>query len=502
MAVGGGNTSSHAALCFVQVSESKLQKDWVLHMVLMYLQKVTHQVSIQMEKKDNVLSMKMGGGCASVESTSAITQRNAILRSLSGMALHGAMDLHYRNEIALCWNGGYSSTQASRHGTSVNAAIQSAAILHYMTLASNLRQNPCDTSMLDAVVGELNQTLEQSSFLVPLSATATLADMDVCLALLSLEEKSFADFPVHVKRWMIHLLHVLEQLATFTNVPLPAALQKTNDAIQSFLASKAPAPPLFFDGTEDVTAVLTQLSAATSGSSTNAAKGSKRVEPAKEMVANNGERTVQKAEQQGTGKAKLTKQEKKAASKTDGGKEKKNEEPVASEAPMDVMALDIRVGKIVKIWPHESADKLYCEEIDLGNGEIRQIASGLRPFYTDVNDLKDQMVLVLCNLKKRTLVGFPSHGMVLCASNAEHTSVELVVPPPDATIGERIVFDGLDAHREPEPETKVAKKKIFEGIAPDLRTDADGYVAWKTHRAQSSVGPVRAIKQMPNASVS
>jgi aminoacyl tRNA synthase complex-interacting multifunctional protein 1 len=501
MAVGGCTTSSHAALCFVQVSESKLQQDWILHMVLMYLQKVTHQVTIQTDKKDNVLSMRMGGGDVSVEGmSSALTQRNAILRSLVGMALHGTMDLQYRHEIALCWNGGYTSTQASLHGTSITASMQSAAILHYMTVASNVRQNSIDTGLLDAVVDELNKTLEESSFLVPCSATATLADLDVCCALL--EQKSFVDFPVHVQRWMIHVMHVLEQLATFTNVPLPAALQKSKDAIQSFRATKAVVPPLFFDGTEDVTAILTQLHAP--ASTAKATKGSKRAEPVKGSAASNGDGTAPNAEQQqGTGKAKLTKQEKKAAaSKADGGKEKKKEELVAAEAPLDVMALDIRVGKIVKIWPHESADKLYCEEIDLGNGEIRQIASGLRPFYTDVNDLKDQMVLVLCNLKKRTLVGFPSHGMVLCASNADHTSVELVVPPPGATIGERIVFDGLDATRAPEPDTKVAKKKIFEGMAPDLRTDAEGYVIWKTHRAQSSVGPVRAIQQMPHASVS
>ena len=29
----------------------------------------------------------------------------------------------------------------------------------------------------------------------------------------------------------------------------------------------------------------------------------------------------------------------------------------------DISRLDLRVGKIVKVWPHESADKLYCEEV-------------------------------------------------------------------------------------------------------------------------------------------
>ena len=37
--------------------------------------------------------------------------------------------------------------------------------------------------------------------------------------------------------------------------------------------------------------------------------------------------------------------------------------------------VDIRVGKIVNIFPNEEGDKLYNEEIDIGNGEIRKIAS-------------------------------------------------------------------------------------------------------------------------------
>ena len=43
----------------------------------------------------------------------------------------------------------------------------------------------------------------------------------------------------------------------------------------------------------------------------------------------------------------------------------------------DIGQMDIRVGKIVKVWKHPDSEKLYCEEIDVGNGEIRKIASGL-----------------------------------------------------------------------------------------------------------------------------
>ena len=77
--------------------------------------------------------------------------------------------------------------------------------------------------------------------------------------------------------------------------------------------------------------------------------------------------------------------------------------------------MDIRVGKIVKVWNHESADKLYCEQIDLAEDEgPREIASGLRDFYS-LDDMQDRKVLVVCNLKAAKMVGFTSNGMVLAA---------------------------------------------------------------------------------------
>jgi len=141
-----------------------------------------------------------------------------------------------------------------------------------------------------------------------------------------------------------------------------------------------------------------------------------------------------------------------------------------------VTALDIRVGRITKVWEHDEADKLYCEEIDVGEEEPRTVASGLRP-YLKPEDMQDKLVLVLCNLKERKMVGFPSHGMVLCASNEDHTSVRLVNPPVDAKVGERITIPDFDFKSEdaaPYAENKIGKKKIFEKLAPFLVTNKYG----------------------------
>jgi len=124
--------------------------------------------------------------------------------------------------------------------------------------------------------------------------------------------------------------------------------------------------------------------------------------------------------------------------------QKKKQAPAAPTQEIDISKLDIRVGVITKAWVHEEADKLFCEEIDIGEEEgPRNIASGLRAHY-NLEDLEGQRVLVLANLKTRKLVGFPSHGMVLCAASEDGSKVEFIEPPADAKIGERVVVDGFD----------------------------------------------------------
>jgi methionine--tRNA ligase beta chain len=74
---------------------------------------------------------------------------------------------------------------------------------------------------------------------------------------------------------------------------------------------------------------------------------------------------------------------------------------------LDPSRLDIRVGQVLKCWNHPDSDKLLCEEVDLGNGEVRSIASGIRAFYT-AEDLVGRKVMVLANLKERAMAGFKS----------------------------------------------------------------------------------------------
>jgi methionine--tRNA ligase beta chain len=74
---------------------------------------------------------------------------------------------------------------------------------------------------------------------------------------------------------------------------------------------------------------------------------------------------------------------------------------------LDPSKLDIRVGLVVKCWDHPDSVKLLCEEIDIGEGSNRSIASGLRAHYK-AEELQGRKVLVLANLKERPMAGFKS----------------------------------------------------------------------------------------------
>ena len=146
-------------------------------------------------------------------------------------------------------------------------------------------------------------------------------------------------------------------------------------------------------------------------------------------------------------------------------KEKAPKEPPAKKE-VNVSVLDIRVGTIVKCWEHPGADKLWVEEIDVGEDKPRQVVSGLRAFKTS-EQMTGARVLCLCNVKKGPLREQMSEGMVMCASNEDHTTVDFVVPPEGAKNGEKVSFAGFEG----EPvEVLVPKKKMFEACAPKLRT--------------------------------
>ena len=196
---------------------------------------------------------------------------------------------------------------------------------------------------------------------------------------------------------------------------------------------------------------------------------------------------------------KVTESPKAAEKKEKKQKKKKTPPQPAVPEEVDVSKLDIRVGVIQDAWEHEEADKLFCEKIDIGEEEPRSIASGLRAYYK-VEDLVGKRVCVLANLKARKLVGFPSHGMVLCASNDD--TVKFVEPPADASIGERVMCAGYDGEAATENQVANKKKKILDTVFPDLKTDSNGVACYKGVPLTAGTGSCVAEDGLSNASIS
>jgi aminoacyl tRNA synthase complex-interacting multifunctional protein 1 len=187
-----------------------------------------------------------------------------------------------------------------------------------------------------------------------------------------------------------------------------------------------------------------------------------------------------------------TKKETKKPGNNNQNNNKKQPQPktTKNEDQPNICKLEFKVGQITKVWVHPTADKLYCEEIDIGEEAPRQIASGLRPHFTE-EQMLGQRLLVVSNLKAKNLVGFRSNGMVLCAAQSKEDGseeVQFVEPPADAPIGEVVTFEGLPPP-EPWSGAQVEKKKVFAACVEGMKTTEDCKGAWNGHLFMTSAGP-------------
>mmetsp|Transcript_3459 Transcript_3459/g.5883 ORF Transcript_3459/g.5883 Transcript_3459/m.5883 type:complete len:110 (+) Transcript_3459:4-333(+) len=65
---------------------------------------------------------------------------------------------------------------------------------------------------------------------------------------------------------------------------------------------------------------------------------------------------------------------------------------------------DLRVGKIVECVECPDSEKLFIEKVDIGEEELREIGSGVRPIVPVEEMLKaDSLIVVFANLKPRKL---------------------------------------------------------------------------------------------------
>uniref|UniRef100_A0A1L8DRS0 Tyrosine--tRNA ligase n=1 Tax=Nyssomyia neivai TaxID=330878 RepID=A0A1L8DRS0_9DIPT len=149
--------------------------------------------------------------------------------------------------------------------------------------------------------------------------------------------------------------------------------------------------------------------------------------------------------------------------------------PKATENEDGPHRLDIRVGRVVDVKKHPDADTLYVESIDVGESAPRTIVSGLANFVP-LEEMQNRLVVVLCNLKAAKMRGIESRGMVLCTSNADHTDVEPLIVPAACQPGDRVTVEGFPGTPD---EQLNPKKKVWEKLQVDLKTNSTGDATWQ-----------------------
>jgi tRNA-binding EMAP/Myf-like protein len=101
-------------------------------------------------------------------------------------------------------------------------------------------------------------------------------------------------------------------------------------------------------------------------------------------------------------------------------------------------------------------------------------------------------VIVMANLKPRPLGGFVSNGMVVCSSDKDNTTFELLVP--DGPLGERLYLEGMEelfpAGNAVLPVIK--KSKTLEKVLEHFKTDGEGYVNWKGYKVRTRAGYIKS----------
>lgn len=84
----------------------------------------------------------------------------------------------------------------------------------------------------------------------------------------------------------------------------------------------------------------------------------------------------------------------------------------------DFAKVELRVAKIVECEPVKKSKKLLKIQVNDGSSQLRQIVSGISPWYKP-EDLIGKSVIIVANLKPAKLCGEVSNGMLLAGDTAD-----------------------------------------------------------------------------------
>ena len=118
-------------------------------------------------------------------------------------------------------------------------------------------------------------------------------------------------------------------------------------------------------------------------------------------------------------------------------KESRSEQGKDKEISIDDFAkVKIQVGKILSVEPVQGSKKLLQFQMDFGNGDERQILSGIRQYYPNASELLGKKVLAVTNLKPRKMLGHLSQGMLL--SSEKNGEVKLALVGDEHAVGAQL----------------------------------------------------------------
>ena len=116
-------------------------------------------------------------------------------------------------------------------------------------------------------------------------------------------------------------------------------------------------------------------------------------------------------------------------------------EAIAEAITIDDFAkVDLRIAKIVKCEAVEGSTKLLRLTLDAGEGQTRNVFSGISSMYKP-EQLEGKLTVLVANLAPRKMKFGISEGMVLAASHADekaHPGIYVLEPFPGAQPGMRI----------------------------------------------------------------
>ena len=99
----------------------------------------------------------------------------------------------------------------------------------------------------------------------------------------------------------------------------------------------------------------------------------------------------------------------------------------------DFEKIQLVVAKVLKCEKVPKADKLLMSTLKVGDTE-RVVVSGIAKFYTP-EEMVGKKVVLLANLAPRKIRGIESHGMLLCAANADDSKLSLLTVDSDMEDG-------------------------------------------------------------------